>query len=65
MEEAKKKLLDEFNKEKEDTAKKDVNKLVNELMKKEESKDLAEEMMNGDTEGINKELEEIQKKLKI
>ena len=63
MEEAKKKLLDEFNKEKEDTAKKDVNKLVNELMKKEESKDLAEAMMNGDTEGINKELEEIQKKL--
>ena len=63
LEEAKKKLLDEFNKEKEDTAKKDVNKLVNELMKKEESKDLAEAMMNGDTEGINKELEEIQKKL--
>ena len=62
-EEVKKKLLDEFNKEKEDTAKKDVNKLVNELMKKEESKDLAEAMMNGDTEGINKELEEIQKKL--
>lgn len=32
-------------------------------MKKEESKYLAEAMMNGDTEGINKELEEIQKKL--
>ena len=32
-------------------------------MKKEESKELAEAMMNGDTEGINKELEEIQKKL--
>lgn len=63
LENSKKKLLDEFNKEKEATAKNDVNKLVNELMKKEESKPLAEAMLSGNQEAINKELAEIQNKL--
>ena len=63
LEKSKKKLLDDFNKEKEAAAKKDVNKLVNELMKKEESKPLAEAMLSGDQEVINKELSEIQNKL--
>lgn len=63
LENAKKKLLDEFNKEKAESAKNDLNKLVNELMKKEESKNLAEAMLNGNQEDINKELAEIQKKL--
>ncbi|WP_195514916.1 pectinesterase [Paraclostridium bifermentans] len=63
LEKSKKKLLDDFNKEKEATAKKDVNKLVNELMKKEESKPLAEAMLSGDEDAINKELAEIQNKL--
>lgn len=63
LENSKKKLLDDFNKEKEADAKKDVNKLVNELMKKEQSKPLAEAMLNGNQESINKELAEIQNKL--
>lgn len=63
LEKSKKKLLDNFNKEKEATAKKDVNKLVNELMKKKESKPLAEAMLSGDEDAINKELAEIQNKL--
>lgn len=63
LEKSKKKLLDDFNKEKEATAKKDVNKLVNELMKKEESKPLADAILSGDQESINKELSEIQNKL--
>lgn len=63
LEKSKKKLLDDFNKEKEATAKKDVNKLVNELMEKQQSKPLAEAMLSGDQEAINKELAEIQNKL--
>ena len=63
LEKSKKKLLDDFNKEKEADAKKDINKLVNELMKKKESKPLAEAMLRGDQEDINKELAEIQNKL--
>lgn len=63
LEKYKKNLLDEFNKEKETSAKKDVNKLVNELMKREESKALAEAVLSGDKESINKELAELQKKL--
>ena len=63
LENSKKKLLDDFNKEKEATAKKDVNKLVNELMEKQQSKPLAEAMLSGDQEAINKELAEIQNKL--
>ena len=63
VEKAKKDLLNDFNKEKEESAKKDVNKLVNELMKKQESKPLAEAVLNGEQEAINKELAEIQKKL--
>lgn len=63
LENSKKKLLDDFNKEKEAEAKKDVNKLVNELMEKQQSKPLAEAMLRGDQEAINKELAEIQNKL--
>lgn len=63
LEKSKKNLLEEFNKEKEASAKKDVNKLVNELMKKKESKALAEAVLSGEQESINKELEEIQNKL--
>lgn len=63
LENSKKKLLDDFNKEKEADAKKDVNKLINELMKKEQSKPLAEAMLNGNQEAINKELAEVQNKL--
>ena len=63
LENSKKKLLDDFNKEKEAEAKKDVNKLVNELMEKQQSKPLAEAMLSGDQEAINKELAEIQNKL--
>lgn len=63
LENSKKKLLDDFNKEKEADAKKDVNKLVNELMKKEQSKPLAEAMLSGNQESINKELSDIQNKL--
>lgn len=63
IEKAKKDLLNDFNKEKEESAKKDVNKLVNELMKKQESKPLGEAILNGDQQAINKELSEIQNKL--
>ena len=63
LEKTKKDLLDDFNKEKETNAKKDVNKLVNELMKKEESKDLGEAILKGDEEAVNKELKELENKL--
>lgn len=63
VEKAKQDLLNEFNKEKEESAKKDVNKLVNELMKNQQSKPLGEAILNGDKEAINEELAEIQNKL--
>ena len=46
IEKSKKNLLDNYKKEKEASAKKDVNNLVNELMKKEQSKSLAEAILD-------------------
>lgn len=63
IENSKKNLLNDFNKEKEENAKKDVNKLVNQLMKKSETKPLAEAILSGNQEDINKNLENLQKKL--
>lgn len=60
---AKNNLLDDFNREKEVEARKELNKLVNELIKNKESKSLAEAILSEDLNSINQALSEIESKI--
>lgn len=63
IEKTQKNLLDEFNKDKEEGAKKDLNKLVNELMKKKEGKELSDAILSKDKEKLEKALGNLKKSL--
>ena len=63
IEKTQKNLLDEFNKDKEEGAKKDLNKLTNELMKKKEGKELADAILSKDKEKLEKALGDLKKSL--
>ncbi|WP_250455576.1 pectinesterase [Clostridium tertium] len=63
IEKTQKNLLDEFNKDKEEGAKKDLNKLTNELMKKKEGKEIADAILSKDKEKLEKALGYLKKSL--
>ncbi|GAA0084431.1 hypothetical protein UT300007_08700 [Clostridium sp. CTA-7] len=63
IEKTQKNLLDKFNKDKEEGAKKDLNKLVNELMKKKEGKELSDAVLSKDKEALEKALGKLKKSL--
>ncbi|WP_352417073.1 pectinesterase [Clostridium tertium] len=63
IEKTQKNLLDEFNKDKEEGAKKDLNKLTNELMKKKEGKEIADAILSKDKEKLEKALGDLKKSL--